>query len=150
MPLKDRAQKLEYDRGYTATLHLQRKKQGLCVHCGNPAVIGKAQCQSCRERDRVRLKTSRLLLKKRAIEHLGSKCADCGLKTDFISVYDFHHEDADRKEAKVSTLITRLRAWEEVQVELDKCILLCANCHRIRHELEDNGSPLSGILRTPP
>ena len=67
-------------------------------------------------------------------------CVDCGLQTDFMSVCDFHHKDAETKSDRVAELISHYRSWEIVQAELDKCILLCSNSHRIRHELEDNAS----------
>jgi hypothetical protein len=68
--------------------------------------------------------------KKQAVEYLGGRCADCkGVYPYFV--YDFHHLDATEKELQFTSL--RRRAWPAIQAELDKCILLCANCHRIRH-----------------
>jgi hypothetical protein len=31
--------------------------------------------------------------KRKAVEYLGSKCADCGYQTEFLTVYDFHHKE---------------------------------------------------------
>ena len=74
--------------------------------------------------------------KRRAVEYLGGKCADCGYQTDFMTVYDFHHKEERIGKKEISYLITANVGWEKMQKELDKCLLLCANCHRIRHELE--------------
>jgi hypothetical protein len=68
--------------------------------------------------------------KQLAIDYLGGKCHDCGLVTHQIEVYDFHHLDPTAKEMNVGSLF-RL-AWSTITHELNKCALLCANCHRVR------------------
>lgn len=129
------------NRHRSASLYSQRKSEGLCVDCGKQARSGMTQCQQCYEHQYVRQKSDRQARKRKAVQYLGGKCVDCGLQTDFMSVYDFHHKDAGTKKDGITTLLSRYRSWEVVQAELDKCVLLCSNCHRIRHELEDNGSP---------
>jgi hypothetical protein len=69
-------------------------------------------------------------LKVQAIESLGGKCLDCQ-GTFHYSVYDFHHLDETTKEFDWSKV--RLLSADRRQAELSKCILLCSNCHRIRH-----------------
>ena len=69
-------------------------------------------------------------IKVRAIDYLGGKCEDCGKKYP-TPVYDFHHKDPTQKEYTWQKL--RLRAWKSIEKELDKCELLCSNCHRLRH-----------------
>jgi hypothetical protein len=95
-------------------------------------MAGKAECQDCSKRHTWK----RNQIKRKAIEYLGSQCADCGLQTDIIAVYDFHHNDMSEKTAGLSDFLTQ-KNWERVKEELDKCVLLCANCHRIRHARED-------------
>lgn len=68
--------------------------------------------------------------KLQAIEYLGGVCMDCKQK-HHAAVFEFHHRNADEKDADPSKLF--LRRWETIQSELDKCDLLCANCHRMRH-----------------
>jgi hypothetical protein len=70
------------------------------------------------------------LRKAKAIAYLGGQCFDCGLASH-QDLYDFHHRDP--KEKKYSWTKLRLRSWSSVTEELDKCDLLCANCHRMRH-----------------
>lgn len=71
----------------------------------------------------------RELLKRKAVEYKGGRCIDCGLKTDKWCVYDFHHTD-NNKEYTISGNAVK---FETMKKELDKCVLLCSNCHRIRH-----------------
>jgi DNA-binding Lrp family transcriptional regulator len=64
------------------------------------------------------------------IEKLGSICFDC--KNSYPeSVYEFHHLDPNLKTMDWKTM--RTVSTKKLNEELDKCILLCANCHRIRH-----------------
>jgi hypothetical protein len=71
----------------------------------------------------------------KAIIYKGSKCVDCGLSypNTHYAVYEFHHLNPEQKEFNWTKM--RLRNWDSVKKELDKCDLLCANCHRIRHTL---------------
>lgn len=65
------------------------------------------------------------------VEYKGSKCIDCELENEHPSVYEFHHLDPTRKDYVWTKL--RLRPIKVIKEELDKCVLLCANCHRKRH-----------------
>lgn len=70
--------------------------------------------------------------KRRAIAYLEGSCWDCGFVHESIAAYDFHHTDPSKKEHPVSVLLKRTSRWESIQTELDKCELLCVNCHRVR------------------
>ena len=91
-------------------------------------------------------KARRLLKKKRAIALLGGKCKRCGLKSEYTTIYDFHHTDpfSKGKDIKGGSDFMR-KAWERIEAELKKCILLCANCHRIEHS--DPNSEFNVLLR---
>lgn len=71
----------------------------------------------------------------RAVNYLGGECERCGLSSPYYSVFDFHHRNPEEKEADPGTLLHR--SWETVFKEISKCMLLCANCHRIVHEMEN-------------
>lgn len=68
-----------------------------------------------------------------AIVYKGSECVDCGLQypNEPYHIFDFHHLDPDKKELDWNKM--RLVSNDKRQSELDKCVLLCANCHRKRH-----------------
>lgn len=72
-------------------------------------------------------------LKLKAIEYKGGKCTDCGLIDD-PCVYDFHHLDPSKKEIAFGS--SGGLSFEKLKPELDKCVLVCSNCHRKRHSQE--------------
>ena len=63
----------------------------------------------------------------------GGKCEICGFEYngENAACFDFHHENPEEKEYNPSTAI-RLRR-EKALKELEKCQLVCANCHRLIH-----------------
>lgn len=70
-------------------------------------------------------------LKLMLIEYKGGKCICCGYKK-FAGAFDLHHIDGSTKEFGLSTRgVTR--SWEKIKKEADKCVLVCANCHREIH-----------------
>jgi hypothetical protein len=66
--------------------------------------------------------------KVKAIAYLGGKCKRCG-SVDHPACFDFHHRDPSIKEVDWSKL--RIRSWDKIKIELDKCDLLCCRCHRM-------------------
>ncbi len=67
-------------------------------------------------------------LKARAVAYKGGKCMLCGYDKCNAAL-EFHHLDKTIKSFGLSKKgVTR--AWSSIQTELDKCILVCANCHR--------------------
>jgi len=54
-------------------------------------------------------------------------CIICG-ESDLI-VLDFDHRDRSTKKHAISDLI-HVWAWENILTEIEKCDILCANCHR--------------------
>ena len=73
--------------------------------------------------------------KVKAVEYLGGKCSKCGYDK-CIGALDFHHLDPSTKEANWGKI--RLWEWSKIETELDKCVLLCSNCHRETHYYQDN------------
>ena len=62
----------------------------------------------------------------------GAGCSHCGLsEPDHLEIYDYHHIDPTTKLYGVSRILTG--PIERLMTEVDKCLLLCANCHRREH-----------------
>lgn len=70
-------------------------------------------------------------LKLKAIAYKGGECEICK-KMHVPHLFDFHHIDPTLKEFSIGG-DGNTRSWERVKQELDKCLLLCANCHREEH-----------------
>ena len=113
----------------------RRLKNRECVSCGKP--IGnhrsKNLCLDCHRKLLKHKRTTNNNHKIEAIKILGGECAMCGLKTNIVDVYDFHHKDPKEKEFQVGLHKVSGRKWNELKGELKKCVLLCANCHRRVH-----------------
>ena len=58
-------------------------------------------------------------------------CSCCG---DYhpACCMDHHHLDPSVKEKQVSAMIAA-NSWKKIQEEIDKCVLVCSNCHRKIH-----------------
>lgn len=66
------------------------------------------------------------------VKYKGGECVYCTYNK-CLSALEFHHLESNEKEFTISQL--RLTKFEDkVKKELDKCILVCANCHREIHE----------------
>lgn len=78
----------------------------------------------------LRLKKFRKDIRQQAVDYLGGCCKLCGYKA-YVEAFDFHHIDPATKSFNISKA-TRMD-WETLQPEVDKCVLLCANCHRETH-----------------
>jgi len=70
----------------------------------------------------------RRVIKAKAIEYKGGKCQLCGYNK-YQGALELHHIDPKQKEFSIGYR-GHSRSWERVKSELDKCILICANCHR--------------------
>ena len=97
-------------------------------------------CKPCASLER---KTRRDTNKAKAISYPGGKCTDCG--EEFIGrpeVFDFDH--LGDKSSNISSLLYT-PSWLLLELEIRKCELVCANCHRTRTStrLEAGASPRS-------
>lgn len=73
---------------------------------------------------------SRKKRKEELVQYKGGKCENCGYnKTN--SALQFHHKNPDEKDF---TIGGRNHSFEKMKKEVDKCILVCANCHCEIHE----------------
>jgi len=72
--------------------------------------------------------------KEKAVALKGGKCVKCGYNKS-IRALEFHHTDATEKEFNPSGNMNM--AWHKIEKEIEKCILVCSNCHREIHEQLD-------------
>lgn len=59
-------------------------------------------------------------------------CVSCGETAP--ECLDFHHVDPSTKEGMVTEMINSLRGFDRIKEEMEKCIILCSNCHRKVHK----------------
>jgi len=69
-------------------------------------------------------------LKLKSVAYKWWNCIKCGYNK-CVDALDFHHLDPLQKEFRISDW--NIRSWERIKKELDKCVLLCANCHALEH-----------------
>ena len=77
-------------------------------------------------------------IREKAITYKGGRCQICGYARCFEAL-EFHHMHDAKKDFGISQK-GYTRSWQKVRTELDKCFLLCANCHREVH---------AGLLQLP-
>lgn len=77
----------------------------------------------------------------------GSSCLVCKY-SKCIRALDFHHVNSNDKPYSISG--AHCRSWKSIKSELDKCVLLCANCHREHHYGLISTKTLTGLERVRP
>lgn len=114
----------------TRRLHLpirdeNSKKQ--CPNCGRKFKWTKNNvCSTCRTFDR------REKQRIKAIDYCGGRCVNCEV-SDY-DVLTFHHRDQNTK--KFNLCQSWQKSWNVIKEEIEKCDLLCANCHMKLHRKE--------------
>ncbi len=92
----------------------------------------RANCSSCKNADNAvwnaeqKAETRKLIADARSVG-----CLMCG-ESDPV-VLDFHHRGNVKKDDHVMRMAGRRISIERVKTELEKCVVLCANCHRRVH-----------------
>jgi predicted nucleic acid-binding Zn ribbon protein len=80
--------------------------------------------------------TMRALKRKlKLVEMMGGFCSSCGYNKN-VSALHFHHKDYKTKEFKLDMRVLSNRRWEAIIEEVNKCEILCANCHAEVHNPE--------------
>lgn len=124
--------------------------KGHCRKCLTPVPKRLTFCSdACREKDReIRraqyiemygtislaegVRRSYQKSKVRAVVYKGGTCVDCGYSR-CLGALHFHHRNPSDKDFTISG---HNWSWDRIRAELDKCDLVCANCHAERHERE--------------
>ena len=97
----------------------------ICKRCSKEHKMRGTLCGSCR------VWRFRSNSKKKAIKHLGGKCQRCGYDK-CARALQFHHIDPNEKDFQISG--SNNKSWEKIEKELEKCILVCSNCHAEIHD----------------
>ena len=69
--------------------------------------------------------------KQRAVNYLGGECSVCGYNK-CLEALEFHHKDKRNKNSSLAQILQD-KHWKDIILELNKCVLVCANCHREIH-----------------
>lgn len=100
------------------------KRHGLTESLSNG--VDRRRCKKCRN---AAVLKRRRKVKQLLVEYKGGKCERCGY-SKCVAALDFHHtEDKEFGIAHKGHTIALAR----LKKEADKCVLLCANCHREEH-----------------
>lgn len=60
-----------------------------------------------------------------------SECKSC--KNNIAECLDFHHRNREKKISSISSMISRGVKLKTLKTEIEKCDILCVNCHRLIH-----------------
>lgn len=94
-----------------------------------------------RNRSRSRRKERKEWFRKLMVDKFCIKCGESD-----IACLDFHHIDPKTKDDTVSRLLAYLRSKERILKEIEKCEVLCANCHRKFHRYSEIKSVVGSRL----
>lgn len=120
--------------------HYIRNKKGLdlkkpvqqkslsCIDCDEP-LNKKGGWMRCAKHFKIARQRA---IKESLVDAMGGCCNKCGGVFP-LAVYDFHHV-GEKNESPSYVIATS--SVEKIAEEIEKCVLLCANCHRIHHARE--------------
>lgn len=103
----------------------------LCLTCGETDATmffgkQKTRCKSCQSKLN---ESNRVSRRNEAVMYKGGKCEHCGYDR-YVGALEFHHMDPSEKDPmSFKPTVAKKKFFAEV----DKCVLLCANCHREEH-----------------
>lgn len=102
-------------------------------HCYQKSIKVKGYCSVlCKGKQENLAKVEKI--KEEVMLYLGGKCKRCNFN-ELLSVLQFHHLDPFDKKYEISSYIHRGLRW--LKPELEKCVLLCKNCHDVVHATKD-------------
>lgn len=93
----------------------------------------RTECKKCHSQ----YVANQYLERKQLVNKIKSEkgCAKCGEKRSYV--LDFHHLDPNEKDYNVARITSNSTKIETIKKEIEKCVVLCANCHREFHYLEE-------------
>lgn len=116
----------------------------ICTKCGRELPIDqfhwrdkskgtrRAECKDCHTnymKQRYAEKQN-IIEEQKSLQH----CAKCGESRGYL--LDYHHLNPNEKDNTIARMTSNKYKIEDIQKEIQKCIVLCANCHREFHHFE--------------
>ncbi len=122
--------KCKTDKEFSEFHKHKRSWHGVCVYCKECAseIAPKYYIGKNKERQKTKAKL---------VLEFGNKCKECGLENLPIAAFSFHHhtEKMSDPNYKRITWVINSRNSEFINSEKIKWIMLCANCHNIKHSI---------------
>lgn len=130
----------------------------LCIEC-NSELSGRQKkfcCRKCKQNWHYKDKTRQpntyhsqsiraFRRKLKFVKKLGGKCKSCGYSKN-LSALEFNHIDPSNKSFSLCSRKLSNTNLKELEKEVEKCELLCANCHREHHNPESEINNVRKIL----
>ena len=119
-------------------------KKTKCAICGKGFIPNSQKRKYCYECSPTSSKKGRAATitcmrkaaKKALVKYKGGKCSICGYNKSLNALH-FHHLDSSMKDFEVADAYSNGQFdMEKMRKEVDKCILVCANCHAELHDKE--------------
>lgn len=119
-------------------IKIERKHRSItkCSICGETDSLkftkfNRSVCKSCIH---IQRREHRRDCKSDIVNYKGGKCQICGYNKSIFAL-ELHHIDPKTKDAKIVRVLSKSRKFNlgKYKEELDKCILLCCNCHKEVH-----------------
>lgn len=114
-------------------VHFHFTEPKKCEYCGEELPAGNEEVSqlycdnSCKNRVKESVARKR---KKEFVDSFKIECELCGYDK-FKGALDFHHKNPEEKTFAVSRY--EKYSYERIEAEIDKCMVLCSNCHREIH-----------------
>lgn len=96
-----------------------------------------SMCIKCRRQDRDRVDAIRgRRVRKAWLDRIKAEsgCNDCNEMNPIV--LQFHHKNPSEKYMTLSRMIAGVKSYDRMQSEVDKCDILCANCHLLHHSIK--------------
>lgn len=116
-----------------------------CILCGKEFIANtynRQYCYDCSPKGlsgKEAVKRKKRILKHQLIQYKGGKCQKCGYDK-CEGALQFHHRNPEEKDFSLSdiNLNNTTTSIQQIYQEIDKCDLLCANCHFEEHYSQEN------------
>ena len=103
----------------------------MCISCRNERLRAFHKDPDQRKKSRVRIQNKKVEL----IKYKGSICEHCNMEYSGSNacIFDFHHKNESEKSFSIAD--SMFKSITDIKAEVDKCLLVCSNCHREIHSM---------------